>query len=266
MHDRHAKTGAAFLGREERLVDPRLDIWLHADTGILDPDRERVVRTGELDSDHTAGGHRLDGIADQVEDDLMKLGRVDAREQRLGRDVQRQARSTLRGGDGLEITHMTYDADHVVFVDVQLRRPREREEVVEQLGEPLDLGLRELARLEESRIVVLAAKAALEQLELQLGSVLIPRSSAALDVDPPVALSVSRIDLIRPPLASVVPVRLRYLARYPCTVFMCSRIGASPARFSWPSTRGISRVLLGSVAEKIVRHAKRPVLVARTRS
>ena len=51
---------------------------------------------------------------------------------------------------------------------MQLGRPRERQEVVEQLGEPLDLVIRELGRLGQLRIVAeLAAQSALEQLELR---------------------------------------------------------------------------------------------------
>ena len=76
-----AQSRAFFLGGEERLEDPALNILGHAGTRVANPHDHHGPAVGILlgigsDADLASAGHGIRGVAEQIQQDLLELGRV----------------------------------------------------------------------------------------------------------------------------------------------------------------------------------------------
>ena len=77
-HDGQAEPGPLVLRREERLEDLVRGLAGHARAGVRDADPDRGVLLVGADRQFAGSRHRVDGVGEEVEEDLLELLGVDA--------------------------------------------------------------------------------------------------------------------------------------------------------------------------------------------
>src|SRR3954469_13349795 len=166
LGERQTQPGAALLGREERLEQPRQLLAGDPDAVVLDRDLDPAARAAGADHDAAAAvaGHRVGGVAHQVDQALPDLVGVDVADRVHG--VELGVEHDAAVGEVL-----AHEADQVVDDRVE-RLPGELGLAAAQaeidlgdLGQPVDLAADPAAQL--AGLAVALAELVLEQLGVE---------------------------------------------------------------------------------------------------
>ena len=129
------------LGREEGLEDPRADLGGDAGARVGHAQDGRARRPGNLDAEGAARGHGIDGIGEEIEDDLLHLGAVD-------QDLGKRVAGGEAAGDALTGQHGCHEIGHALDEGVEVRRlhaPRQalrgRHAFLDRADQALDLSV-----------------------------------------------------------------------------------------------------------------------------
>ena len=137
--ERQPQPGAALLGGEEGLEEPRPRLARHARPGVRHAHLDHAVLGVRRHGERAALDHRLAAVAHQVHEDLPQLPLVgehlELRRLEVAHHLHLRALQLLPG----EVEHALEHAHHVLRAQGRVRQARQAQVVLGDLGEPVDL-------------------------------------------------------------------------------------------------------------------------------